>query len=87
MVMKMNKSAFIKELASQLSYSEDECLIINDILENNFFLKKSNKDKIIAELINKLNINSIEANNIYEISTNIIKTEVKNKLRHPFQSQ
>ena len=53
MVMKMNKRDFINKLSIELSYSKDKCSIINEILENNFFISKKNKDKIIEEFIHK----------------------------------
>ena len=87
MVMKMNKSEFINKLSMILSYSEDKCIIINDILENNFFISKKNKDKIIEEFIQKLNVDNEEAIKIYDTAVEIIKNEVKNKLKHPFKSR
>lgn len=87
MVMKMNKEKFIKTLATTLNIEEEKCLIINDILENNFFISSKNQDKIIDELIKKLNITPEEAENIYDTAITIIKNEVKNKLKHPFGSQ
>lgn len=83
----MNKTKFIDKLSITLSYPKDKCLIINDILESNFFLSKSNKDKIIKELTSTLDITSKEANNIYITATSIIKEELTNKLKHPFKSQ
>lgn len=87
MVMKMNKTGFIKELSKVTGYSIDECNVINDVLENNFFISKKSKDKIINELMSSLKINETEANAIYEISKKIINDELKNKLKHPFKSQ
>ena len=87
MVMNLNKTEFIKKLSKKLSYSKDKCIIINEILESNFFISKKNKDKIIEELIRVLDINQEEAINIYNIAVTIIKNEVKNKLRHPFKSK
>ena len=87
MVMKMNKQKFIEELSKKLNYSEDKCIIVNDILESNFVISKKSKDVIINELISKLQIASDEANNIYDVSVNLIKEEVKDKLKHPFQNQ
>lgn len=86
MVTKMNKKDFILKLADKLNYSEDECVIINDILENNFFISKKNKDKIIGELIIKLNIAYDEATNIYDVAVKIINDGIKDKLKHPFKS-
>ena len=87
MVMKMNKKEFIKNLSQELNYSNDKCIIINQILENNFFISKKNKDKIVEELNIKLNINSKEATHVYNTSIKIINDEIKNKLRHPFKSK
>lgn len=87
MVMKMNKSEFINILSKELDYSKDQCTIINDILENHFFLSKKNKNKIINELTKSLNVSESEATNIYNTSLKIIKEEMKNKLKHPFKSK
>ena len=47
MVMKMNKKEFIKALSEKMNYSEEKCLVINEILESNFFISKKSKDKIM----------------------------------------
>ncbi len=87
MVMNLNKLDFINVLSNKLHYSKDRCIVINEILENNFFISKKNKDKIIEELIQQLGINYKEAIDIYDIAIKIIKDEVKEKLKHPFKSQ
>lgn len=87
MVIIMNKTNFINELAMQLSYSKEVCVTINDILESNFFLSKKNKDKIIEEFIQKLDVNNEEAAKIYDVAIEIVKDEIKNKLKHPFKNQ
>lgn len=87
MVTKMNKTEFISKLSEELSYSEKKCAIINEILEDNFFISKKNKDKIVEELIQKLDVDYEEATKIYEIAVKIINDEVKNKLKHPFKSK
>ena len=87
MVMKMNKQGFIKELSKRLSYNENECTIINNILEDNFFISKKNKDKIISEIVLKLDIDIDEATRIYEIAIKIINEQIKDKLRHPFKNK
>ena len=83
----MNKREFIKELAKELNYSEDKCIIINDVLESNFFISKKSKSKIIEELILKLNVSDDEALRIYDISVSIVRREIKDKLKHPFRSK
>ena len=86
MAMKMNKSEFIKRLKEETNYSEDRCVLVNDILENNFIIGRKNKQKIINDLILK-NFTEDEAENIYDISINIIMSEIKNKIKHPFKSK
>lgn len=87
MEMKMNKREFIKELEKELSYPNEKCVMINEILEQNFFIRKENREKTVEELIKELNIKREEAARIYDTATNIIKDEIKNKLKHPFRSQ
>ena len=79
MVMKMNKSKFIKRLKEETDYSEDRCVLVNDILENNFIIGRKNKQKIINDLISK-SFTEDEAENIYDISMNIIISEIKNMI-------
>lgn len=86
-MMKMNKTGFINELSKQLSLSVEKCAVINDILEENFFISKKSKPKIVDALMNKLNINNDEAVNIYNVSVKIFNSELKNKLHHPFGSK
>lgn len=87
MVKRMNKDEFISELSKRTNYSKIDCAIINDVLENNFFLSKKNKDKIIGEIIVELDISIEEASNIYNITKNIVSNQVKEKLKRPFKSQ
>lgn len=83
----MNKSGFIKELQNKLSYSEEKCRQINDILEDHFLIGKENKNEMIQELTNKLEMTEEEAERIYNTSVEIIAKEIKEKLKHPFRSR
>ena len=87
MVMKMNKTEFIKKLQEKLNYDEEKCVIINDILENTFLIGKKNKEIMINEFVTKLEVTEIEANNIYETAMEILSKEVKKKIMHPFRSR
>lgn len=87
MEMKMNKKDFINALKGKIGYSEEKYVIINDILEDNFFLSKSKKNIIIDELKQRLDINHDEALNVYEVSVDIIKGEIKDQLKHPFRGK
>lgn len=87
MVIQMNKTAFINELSKKILYSKEDCLLINNILEDNFFIASKNKDKIIQDFTQTLNIDNEEATKIYDIAIQIIKDQIKNKLKHPFKNQ
>ena len=51
----MNKEEFIENLSEQTGLTKEESLIVNNILENNFFISKRYKDKIISEIVISLN--------------------------------
>ena len=76
----MNKHEFINKLSKELNYTEEKCIIINDVLENNFFISKKNKDKIISELVLKLEVSLEDANKIYETCVKIITEQIKNNV-------
>lgn len=84
MVKMMNKSEFIKKLQNETSFSEERCILINDVLEKYFLIGKNNKNKVITELSEKLSTEENDAEKIYNISNGIILNEIKNKLKHPF---
>lgn len=51
MVIIMNKEEFIENLSEQTGLTKEESLIVNNILENIFFISKRYKDKIISEIV------------------------------------
>lgn len=79
----MNKTEFIKELSKETGYNEEKCILINNILEDNFI----NKDKIIKDLQIKGALSKDDSENVYDISVKIIAREIKNKLKHPLKNQ
>lgn len=83
----MNKTEFIEKLQKELKYKKEQCVIINDIMEETSLFGKRSKDKMINDFISRLHVTNSEANRIYEVSMNIITTEIKNKLKHPFKNQ
>ena len=87
MVMRMNKHEFIEELSKQTNLDINTCTIINSIFEDNFFISKSSKDKIIEELVNTLNIDNEKANEIYTKGKEIFNKEIKNKIFHPLKKR
>ena len=85
-VKKINKKRFINELQDNTNLSYEECLIVNDILEKNFIFNKKKKDKVINELIFKLNISNDRANEIYDVFMQFISSKIKENIKHPFKS-
>ena len=83
----MNKTEFINELSNKTNYSIEECTKINEIIERNFIISKRSKEKIINNLISELDYTDEEADNIYNISVEIIKKSIKEKLIHPFNGR
>lgn len=83
----MNKKEFIKKLEEVTGLDNDKCITINDTLEHHFIVGKENKNRIIDDLREKLEISNDEAEKIYESAMSIIGTGIKDKLRHPFKSQ
>lgn len=83
----MNKEKVIKELEKVTGLDNGKCTIVNSILENHFIFGKNNKEKIVSDIQNKLNVTSEEAEKIYESAMSIIGNGIKDKLKHPFKNQ
>lgn len=83
----MNKAEFINVLSSKTGLSLKNTKLVNQILEDHFFISQKNKDKIVSEFVIKLNISVNEAIKIYETAKSIFNEEIKNKLKHPFKSR
>lgn len=80
----MNKEKVIEELEKVTGLDNDKCTIINSILEDHFIIGKSNKEKIVSDIIEKLSVTREKAETIYESAMSIIGNGIKNKLKHPF---
>ena len=87
MVMIMNKTMFLKELEEKTNLSEKDTLVVSNILDDYFVFGKNNKEKIVNAIKEKLNIDNCQADEIYNIAMNIISSNIKDKLKHPFRSQ
>lgn len=78
MVMKMNKKDFINKLKELTNYSEENCILINEIIESHFIIGRNNKIKIMNDFIEKLKISEEKADELYNICMQII---LKNMLK------
>lgn len=83
----MNKTEFIKALQQKTNYTEQQCVIVNDVLESHFVFKKKNRPVIVEEIKMKLEIEQSEAEQLTEAALAILKEEIKHAKRHPFGSR
>lgn len=82
----MNKKKFIKELENVTGLDNEKCIIINNILESNFIVGKKNKERVVSDIAEELDLITPEAEKIYESAMSVIGTGIKDKLKHPFGS-
>ena len=83
----MNKTDFINQIMESANVDIATATIINDCMEENFLLGKKNKEKTINSMIEKLNISEEVADNYYNVASNLIAKNIKEKIKHPFKSQ
>ncbi|MCI8412026.1 MAG: hypothetical protein HFJ40_06325 [Clostridia bacterium] len=83
----MNKEKFIKELEKVTGLDNGKCIIINSILESNYIVGKKNREKIMCDVMEQLEMSREEAEKIYEFVMSILGNGIKDKLRHPFGTQ
>lgn len=83
----MNKTEFIAELSALTNCTIEEATVVNEILEAHFILSKKAKAPVIADISARLGFDEARAEAIYEQSMAIIKSEKKDKMKHPFRSQ
>lgn len=81
----MNKHDVINKLKEELNYSEERCLAIDNIYEENFIFGKTNKEKVIEKFIKRLNMDNSEAEHVYEVMSSIVTKGIKDKILHPFK--
>ena len=86
MVILMNKKEFIKELEKETGLDENKCIILNDCMEEYFKIGKKNKEKTVALIQERLELEYDEADNLYNIATGIMLKGIKNSIFHPFKS-
>lgn len=80
----MNKTEFNNALKEKLNVDDAKMAIINNVLDDHFLIGKNNKNKIITDFMDKLNVDETKANEIYNTIISFIGSNIKNKLKHPF---
>jgi len=85
--MKMNKTGFIEQLQENTDLSKEQCILLNDAMEENFIIGKNNKENTINLIMDNLKVDYKKADEYYNIAISIITNNIKNKIKHPFKSQ
>lgn len=67
------------KLKEVTNLSDEKVTIIDEILNNHFIIGKNNKEKIIADFKEKLNLTDEEADNLYNQCSEIIVKGIFNK--------
>lgn len=80
----MNKEQFINVLMEKTHYTYEQCILINDVLETKSCFRKKNQPIIVDMLKTRLEINEEEATTIFMTSKDILSSELKHRIRHPF---
>ena len=83
----MNKSKFVDSLMKETNYDREKCIEINKVLESHFIIGKKGKEKIVDDFVNKIGVDSEEAEHLYEVCISILGVAAKEKIRHPFKSK
>lgn len=65
--MNKNRENIINELLEKTEYKKEECEQIVQILNNHPIIGRKNKEKIMTDFINTLNISKLEADALYNI--------------------
>ena len=85
-MMKNNKHALLVDLKERLNCSEEDCIIINNIVEETSLFGKKNKAKMISGFMEQLDVTEERADEIYNTFMHIFKSRITYRFRHPFKS-
>lgn len=83
----MNNKELINKVNEQLKLSNESLLIFSEIVNDIPIIGKNNKEKMINEFINKLNVDKKTAEYYYETFSSILVSKMKDKIKHPFKSK
>ena len=84
--MKNNKRAVLVDLKERLNCSEQDCIIINNIVEETSLFGRKNKEKMINGFMEQLDVTEARADEIYNTFMDIFKSRIKYRFRHPIKS-
>lgn len=81
----MNNKQVMKKVNDKLKLDYKSLLIFSKIVNDIPVIGKKNKEKMIEEFIEQLNVDETMAEHYYEVFSEVITTAIKNKLKHPFK--
>ena len=81
----MNNKQIMEKVNDTLRLDDKSLLIFSNIVNDIPIVGKSNREKIIKEFIEQLNVDEITAEHYYDVFSEVITTAIKDKLKHPFR--
>lgn len=83
----MNKEDFINELKVKTGLTEEQCMTVNMIFEKTYLAGKKNKELIINQLCEKLNITEKQAEIIYSAAVGLLAKGAIHKVKGHFKKK
>lgn len=80
----MNKTGFIMQLADRLNITEEQAAQVDEIIEAHPIIGKNSKLAVVAEIKEKLGTDDETAKQISDTASELIASNIRNKLLHPF---
>lgn len=80
----MNKTGFIMQIAEILNITEEQAALVDGIVEAHPIIGKNSKLAVIAEIKEKLGTDDETAKQISDTVSELIGSNIRNKLLHPF---
>lgn len=81
----MNSEDFISELIAQTGLTEEQCTIASEIFEKTILAGNKNKELIITQLTEKLNINKSQAEMTYNTAIGLLANDAVDKIKSLFK--
>ena len=80
----MNKTGFIMQLAERLNITEEQAAMVDETVEAHPIIGRNSKLAVIAEIKEKLGTDDEAAKRISDTASELIASNIRNKLLHPF---
>lgn len=80
----MNKTGFIMQLADRLNITEEQAAQVDEIIEAHHIVGRNSKLAVVAEIKEKLGTDDETAKQISDTASELIASNIRNKLLHPF---